>query len=103
MFLEYYELNDQPFGVTPDPGFLFLSATHREALSSLSYGVTAGRGFVALIAQPGMGKTTLLFKLLQQLNASARTAFIFQTQCSPRDFLRNLCCPNCLIGAKSRA
>ena len=90
MFLEYYKLNDQPFGVTPDPGFLFLSPTHREALASLSYGVTAGRGFVALIAQPGMGKTTLLFKLLQQLETSARTVFIFQTQCSPRDFLRNL-------------
>jgi general secretion pathway protein A len=36
------------------------------------------------------GKTTLLFKLLQQLETSARTVFIFQTQCSPRDFLRNL-------------
>jgi type II secretory pathway predicted ATPase ExeA len=90
MFLEYYKLNDQPFGVSPDPGFLFLSPTHREALASLSYGVSAGRGFVALIAPPGMGKTTLLFKLLQKLDTSARTVFIFQTQCSPRDFLRNL-------------
>jgi type II secretory pathway predicted ATPase ExeA len=90
MFLEYYKLNDQPFGVTPDPGFLFLSPTHREALASLYYGVTAGRGFVALIAQPGMGKTTLLFKLLQHLGTSARTVFIFQNQCSPRDFLRDL-------------
>jgi type II secretory pathway predicted ATPase ExeA len=90
MFLEYYKLNDQPFGVTPDPGFLFLSPTHREALASLYYGVTAGRGFVALIAEPGMGKTTLLFKLLQHLGTSARTVFIFQNQCSPRDFLRDL-------------
>jgi type II secretory pathway predicted ATPase ExeA len=90
MFLEYYKLNDQPFGVTPDPGFLFLSPTHREALASLYYGVTAGRGFVALIAPPGMGKTTLLFKLLQHLGTSARTVFIFQNQCSPRDFLRGL-------------
>ena len=90
MFLDYYKLNDQPFGVTPDPGFLFLSPTHREALASLYYGVTAGRGFVALIAQPGMGKTTLLFKLLQHLGTSARTVFIFQNQCSPRDFLRDL-------------
>ena len=42
MFLEYYKLNNQPFGVTPDPDFLFLSPTHREALACLSYGVTAG-------------------------------------------------------------
>jgi type II secretory pathway predicted ATPase ExeA len=45
---------------------------------------------VALIAQPGMGKTTLLFKLLQHLGTSARTVFIFQNQCSPRDFLSDL-------------
>jgi type II secretory pathway predicted ATPase ExeA len=90
MFLEYYKLKEQPFGVTPDPGFLFLSPTHREALASLSYGVTAGRGFTVLIAPPGTGKTTLLFKLLKQLETSARTVFIFQTQCSPRDFLRSV-------------
>lgn len=90
MFLQYYELKHQPFGVSPDPGFLFLSPTHREALASLSYGVTNGRGFVALIAQPGMGKTTLLLKLLKQLEPSARTVFIFQTQCAPRDLLRSL-------------
>ncbi|MGB2888063.1 MAG: AAA family ATPase [Candidatus Acidiferrales bacterium] len=90
MFLEYYKLDEQPFGVTPDPRYLYLSATHREALASLYYGVTAGRGFVGLIAKPGMGKTTLLFQLLQRLEASARTVFLFQTLCNPRDFLRSL-------------
>jgi general secretion pathway protein A len=90
MFLGYYKLNYQPFGVTPDPAFLFPSRTHREALASLSIGVRAGRGFVALIAKPGMGKTTLLVKLLQELDTSAKTVFLFQTQCSARDFLRSL-------------
>jgi type II secretory pathway predicted ATPase ExeA len=90
MFLEYYKLDEQPFGVTPDPRYLYMSATHREALASLYYGVTAERGFVALIAKPGMGKTTLLFQLLQRLEASARTVFLFQTLCSPRDFFRSL-------------
>ena len=67
MVLDYYKLREQPFGVTPDSRYLFLSATHREALASLLYGIEAGRGFLALIATPGMGKTTLLFHALNQL------------------------------------
>jgi general secretion pathway protein A len=90
MFLEFYGLREQPFGVTPDPRFLYLSAAHREALASLYYGIESGRGFMALIAKPGMGKTTLLFQLLEKLRGNARTAFIFQTQCSSREFMRFL-------------
>jgi general secretion pathway protein A len=90
MFMDYYKLKEQPFGVTPDPRFLYLGPTHREALASLYYGVEAGRGFMALIAPPGMGKTTLLFQLLERLRKSACFAFLFQTQCDSREFLRFL-------------
>jgi type II secretory pathway predicted ATPase ExeA len=90
MILDYYNLAEQPFGVTPDPRYLYLSATHREALASVLYGVTGGRGFTALIAKPGMGKTTLLFDLLGKVRNSARTVFLFQSQYSPRDLLRSL-------------
>ncbi|HTF69689.1 MAG TPA: AAA family ATPase, partial [Edaphobacter sp.] len=74
--------------VTPDPGNLYASATHREALASLQYGINSGLGFVALIGQPGMGKTTLLFEILRQLRDKARTIFIFQTIVTPIDLLR---------------
>ncbi len=90
MVLDYYKLREQPFGVTPDSRYLFLSATHREALASLLYGIEAGRGFIALIAKPGMGKTTLLFHALNQLRNKARTVFLFQTICTPVDLLRAL-------------
>jgi general secretion pathway protein A len=90
MYLKYFGLREQPFGVTPDPRFLYLSAAHREALASLYYGVEAGRGFLGLIAKPGMGKTTLLFHLLEKFRSSARTAFLFQTQCNSREFMRFL-------------
>jgi general secretion pathway protein A len=90
MFLDYYKLKEQPFGVTPDPRYLYLSQTHREALASLYYGVEAGRGFLALIAEPGMGKTTLLFQLMERVRKSANFAFLFQTQCDSREFLRYL-------------
>jgi len=90
MFLKFFGLREQPFGVTPDPRFLYLSPEHREALASLYYGIESGRGFLALIAKPGMGKTTLLFQLLERFRHSARTAFLFQTQCSSREFMRLL-------------
>jgi general secretion pathway protein A len=90
MFRDFYGFTEQPFGVTPDPRFLYLSPSHREALASLYYGIDAGRGFVALIAKPGMGKTTLLFHLLQRFGTSARTVFLFQTQCNSREFMRFL-------------
>lgn len=90
MFLNFYGLREQPFGVTPDPRFLYLSPAHREALASLVYGIESGLGFMALIATPGMGKTTLLFHLLEKFRTSARTAFLFQTQCNSREFMRFL-------------
>jgi general secretion pathway protein A len=90
MFLDFYNLREQPFGVTPDARYLYLSRTHREALASLFYGVEMGRGFMALIAPPGMGKTTVLFRLLERLRKSTYTAFLFQTQCDSQEFLRSL-------------
>jgi general secretion pathway protein A len=90
MFLEYYGLREQPFGVTPNPRYLYHSLMHREALASLIYGIESDLGFAALIAEPGTGKTTLLFYLLEKFRKTARTALIFQTLCSPRDLLRYL-------------
>src|SRR6202051_3162510 len=78
-FLEHYGLNEQPFGVTPDPRFLYLGPKHRDALAALTYGTELNRGFLTLIAQPGMGKTSLLFHFLEGLRDKARTVFMFQT------------------------
>jgi general secretion pathway protein A len=90
MVLDYYRLEEQPFGVTPDPRYLFLTPTHKEALNSLIYGIEAGCGFVALIATPGSGKTTLIFEMLHILRDKARIVFLFQTISTPTDLLRSL-------------
>ena len=90
MFLEYYGLRDQPFGVTPDPRYLYFSRTHREALGSLFYGIETGCGFLTLIAPPGVGKTTVLSHLMNKLRNSAQTAFLFHTQCDSREFVSQL-------------
>jgi type II secretory pathway predicted ATPase ExeA len=88
MFLQYYGFREQPFGFTPNPRFLFPSESCREAHASLLYAITNNVGFSTLIADPGMGKTTLLFSVLERFRDTARTAFVFTTQDSFRDLLR---------------
>ncbi len=88
LFLDYYGVNEQPFGVTPDPRFLYLGAKHRQALDALNYGTELNRGFLTLIAKPGMGKTSLLFHYLEGLRDKARTVFLFQTDGDSTELMR---------------
>jgi general secretion pathway protein A len=90
MVLRHFNLREQPFGVTPDPRFLCATATHREALAALLYGIESGLGFVSLIANPGMGKTTILFEAMARLGDTARTVFLFQSIQTPIDLFRAL-------------
>ena len=76
MFLRYFGFKEDPFEATPDPRCLYNSPTHQEALASLMYGFYSNRGFTALIAPPGLGKTTLLFRFLDDIRTSARTVFL---------------------------
>ncbi|HET6144510.1 MAG TPA: AAA family ATPase [Candidatus Acidoferrales bacterium] len=85
--LSFFGLTQQPFDVTPDPACLYLSSSHSEALASLQQGIEHCRGFMMLIAEPGMGKTTLLHKLMEEQTESARVVFLFQTQCNSRELL----------------
>src|SRR5271166_2718036 len=90
MFLDFFGLREEPFGVTPDPAYLYASRTHCEALDALTEGILDGRGFLALIAEPGMGKTTLLNQVLEGLRDTARAVYLFQTQCNSREFFQYL-------------
>lgn len=79
MYCEFFGMRERPFNVTADPKFLYLNARYREALASLHYGVTQRKGFVTLIGEAGTGKTTLLKKLLNDLDPNTRTVFVFNT------------------------
>lgn len=89
MLWQSFGLQGDPFGATPNPRQLYPSRTHQEALASLRYGFRSNRGFTAMIAQPGMGKTTLLFRYLAEIRNSARSVFLFDmdSSCEPRELL----------------
>ncbi len=86
----HFGLRENAFGVTPNPRFLFLSQTHREGLASLINGIDCDFGFQVLVAQPGMGKTTLLFNFLERFRTTAHTAFLFQPQPNPCELLQSV-------------
>jgi len=68
MYLEFFGLREKPFGLTPDPKFLFFSEKHREALDHLLYGIHQKEGFVLISGDTGTGKTTLCRALLERLD-----------------------------------
>ena len=91
MYASYFGLNDNPFAITPDPRFLFLSARHTEALAHLLYGVTESGGFTQLTGEVGTGKTTLVRTLLEKLPDNVDAALIINPRVSVLEFLRSIC------------
>ncbi|MFZ0637817.1 MAG: AAA family ATPase [Candidatus Acidiferrales bacterium] len=71
MYLSYYELNELPFRLTPDPRFLHLAEPHRAVLTSLVEGVLLRKGIIVATGPIGTGKTTLLHAALQLLSGPA--------------------------------
>ena len=91
LYQSHFGLTTAPFNITPDPGFLYLSASHREALAQLCYGIKARKGFVVLTGEVGTGKTTLIHSLLNDLRDGTNTALVFSPVVSPIDLLRYIC------------
>ena len=91
MYTSYFGLSDNPFAITPDPRFLFLSARHTEALAHLLYGVTESGGFIQLTGEVGTGKTTLVRTLLDKLPDNVDAALIINPRVSVLEFLRSIC------------
>ncbi|MBV9087838.1 MAG: hypothetical protein JOY79_10170, partial [Acidobacteriaceae bacterium] len=89
-FAQHFGLSEEPFGSTPDPRFLYESSAHREMWRELLAAIESGCRLQALIADPGMGKTTLLHRLMRHLHPEFAVAFLFYTRCSVDEFLAML-------------
>jgi general secretion pathway protein A len=90
MYEAHFGLAENPFGVNPDPRFLFLSEVHQEALAHLIYGVRQRKGFIVITGDVGTGKTTLLNRLLQGLDGRTRAVMITNPKLETGDFLRTI-------------
>jgi general secretion pathway protein A len=88
MYTQFYGLREKPFTLSPDPKYLFLSDSHREALAHLLYGIEQGEGFIAVTGEVGTGKTTLCRTLLDRLDPSTEVAFVFNPPLSGMELLQ---------------
>ncbi|MGH9767341.1 MAG: ExeA family protein [Blastocatellia bacterium] len=77
MYLQFYGLRDIPFSLTPDPRFLYFTASHREVMANLSYGIQHGKGLIVVTGEVGTGKTTVLRAMLTRLDRSVLNSYIF--------------------------
>ncbi len=88
MYCEYYGLKEKPFNITSDPSFFYLSSSHREALSHLTYGINSRKGIIVISGEIGTGKTTLCRVFLTQSQQNnIKTAFIINPNFSTKELL----------------
>jgi len=88
MYNEFFGLRKSPFHLTPDPEFLYVTEQYREALAGLTYAIMARKGFVVLTGNAGIGKTTLLTRILQHLPVKRiQSSVIVNPTLTPAEFL----------------
>jgi general secretion pathway protein A len=91
MYNQFFGLSKDPFNLTPDPEFLYLTPQYREALAGFTYAILARKGFVVLTGSAGTGKTTLLTRVLQHLPVTTvRSSVIVNPTLTAAEFLESV-------------
>jgi len=88
MYIDHFNLTDYPFRITPDTEYLYMSPAHSRAKAYMEYAIFNREGFVVITGEIGAGKTTLIKKLLSEIDESIIVAKIFQTQLNEVEFLQ---------------
>lgn len=89
MYLDFYGFRAEPFHITPDPDFLYLSPSHKEALAAIIYGVQQRKGFITITGEIGLGKTTIVRSYLERYDRSRiKTVLVFNANVSFTGLLR---------------
>jgi len=90
MYDQFYNFSEKPFNPNPDPKFLYLTPSRREALASMIYGINERKGFIAITGEVGTGKTTLIYTLLNNLNEKVKPVIIQHTMITFEQLLKSI-------------
>lgn len=86
----FFQFKCPPFAITPDPEFLFLSETHRNAIEKIQYGIQSRQGFMLLTGEVGTGKSTLCRAILDLLGKDAQTVYVINPSLSGQELLATI-------------
>jgi general secretion pathway protein A len=91
MYQHFYGLRDLPFELTPNPRYLFLTPQHREALSSLEYGLSSAKAVTVLVGEAGTGKTTVITAALESERCrDVRCVYLNNPALTREEFIQTL-------------
>jgi len=92
MYLDYYQLTKEPFYITPDPEFLFLSESHKQAMANTVYGIGMKKGLILIIGDIGVGKTMVAQSLLAKSDTEyLKTVYIDTPDVTFTELLHTVC------------
>jgi general secretion pathway protein A len=84
----FYGLKEQPFAISTDPKFLFLSAPHRRAYDELRTGLLRDESLLLLTGETGSGKTTLCRGVIGSLGDRTFSSILHQPYMTGPEMLR---------------
>lgn len=87
MYEAFFNLKQKPFDLLPNPDFLFMSSSHKRALSYLDYGIKERVGFILLTGEVGSGKTTIIRNLIKKNLDNVVLSKIFNTRVDSEQLL----------------
>jgi len=90
MYTTFFNLRENPFSLTPDPRYLYLSPQHRAAMNHLIYGIHEKKGFILITGGVGTGKTTICRAIIKKLDPSVQTALILNPFLSDIELLETI-------------
>src|SRR5512138_3951436 len=87
MYCSYYNFTCKPFDLVPNPEFIYLSRTHKRAITYLEYGIKERAGFVLLTGEVGSGKTTIIRELIDKNLKQGVLAKVINTNANSEQLL----------------
>lgn len=90
MYLEFYGLKEMPFGLTPDPRYIFKTESHLEVLAAMKYGVEHNKGLIVVTGEVGTGKTTMLRLAIEHFGEDVLPIYIFNPFLTAGEFFEQL-------------
>ena len=90
VYLDFFNLKEAPFSITPDPEFLYFSNTHQSVIDKTLYGINNRMGFILLTGEVGTGKTTICRSIIDSLDGKVEMVYIINPSFSGKELISSI-------------